>query len=188
MQTREHAAPTAKLRLAAVRHLFDWLVTGQIVPVNPAALVRGPRHVVKSSKTPVLEPEGARTLLDSIDVTTPAGLRDRAWIGAALGMKVEDVFTQKRRLWVRLREKGGKQHEMPYHHHLETRFSSRSPRYCWRRCTSWGEFCEVVGGADHCPFAFYLVDAAEEKLPEASGLLDVSKDGFGGVFRIRYRL
>jgi site-specific recombinase XerD len=130
LQTREHAAPTAKQRLAAVRHLFDWLVTGQVVPANPAASVRGPRHIVKSGKTPVLEPEEARALLDSIDVTTPAGLRDRALIalmvysfariGAALGMKVEDVFTQKRRLWVRLREKGGKQHEMPCHHNLET--------------------------------------------------------------------
>ncbi len=130
LQTREHAAPTAKQRLAAVRHLFDWLVMGQIMPVNPAASVRGPRHIVKSGKTPVLEPEEARELLDAIDVTTPAGLRDRALIalmvysfariGAALGMKVEDVFTQKRRLWVRLREKGGKQHEMPCHHNLET--------------------------------------------------------------------
>lgn len=130
LQTREHAAPTAKLRLAAVRHLFDWLVTGQIVAVNPAVSVRGPRHIVKAGKTPVLEPDEARALLDSINVTTPAGLRDRALIalmvysfariGAALGMKVEDVFTQKRRLWVRLREKGGKQHEMPCHHNLET--------------------------------------------------------------------
>ena len=130
LQTQNHAAPTAKQRLAAVRHLFDWLVTGQIVPVNPAASVRGPRHVVKTGKTPVLEPEEARALLDSIDVSTAAGLRDRALIGlmvysfarigAALGMKVEDVFTQKRRFWVRLREKGGKQHEMPCHHHLET--------------------------------------------------------------------
>jgi site-specific recombinase XerD len=130
LQTREHAAPTAKQRLAAIRHLFDWLVTGQVVSVNPAGSVRGPRHVVKSGKTPVLEPEEARALLDSIDVTTPIGLRDRALIGlmvysfarigAALGMKVEDVFTQKRGLWVRLREKGGKQHEMPCHHNLET--------------------------------------------------------------------
>jgi integrase len=64
-----------------------------------------------------------------IDTATPAGLRDRALIalmvysfarvGAALGMKVEDVFTQNRRLWVRLREKGGKAHAMPCHHNLE---------------------------------------------------------------------
>ena len=39
---------------------------------------------------------------------------------AALGMKVEDVYTQSRRLWVRLREKGGKAHAMPCHHNLET--------------------------------------------------------------------
>jgi site-specific recombinase XerD len=129
-QTRDHAAPTAKLRLAALRHLFDWLVTGQVIPVNPAGSVRGPSHVVKVGKTPVLAPEEARALLDKIDVTTHAGLRDRALIGlmvfsfarigAALGMKVEDVFTQNRRLWVRLREKGGKAHAMPCHHTLES--------------------------------------------------------------------
>jgi site-specific recombinase XerD len=127
--TRSHSAPTAKLRLAAIRMLFDWLVTGQIVPVNPAASVRGPKHIVKVGKTPVLDPSEARALLDSIDVTTQAGLRDRALIGlmvysfarvgAALSMKVEDVYVQNRRLWVRLHEKGGKRHEMPCHHNLE---------------------------------------------------------------------
>jgi site-specific recombinase XerC len=128
-QSREHAAPTVKQRLAALRHLFDWLVTGQVLPVNPAASVRGPRHSALKGKAPVLEPAEARALLDSIDVATPAGLRDRALIalmvysfariGAALGMRVEDVYTQNRRLWVRLREKGGKRHEMPCHHTLE---------------------------------------------------------------------
>ncbi len=129
LQTRERAAPTAKLGLAAVRHLFDWLVVGQVVPTNPAASVRGPSHVVRQGKTPVLEPAEARMLLDAIDVTTQIGLRDRALIalmiysfariGAALAMKVEDVFVQNRRLWVRLREKGGKAHTMPCHHSLE---------------------------------------------------------------------
>ena len=56
--TRSHSAPTAKQRLAAIRMLFDWLVTGQIVPTNPAASVRGPKHVVKVGKTPVLDPRG----------------------------------------------------------------------------------------------------------------------------------
>jgi site-specific recombinase XerD len=130
MQQQEHAAPTVKARLAALRHLFDWLVTGQVVTVNPAGSVRGPSHTVKTGKTPVLTPEEARALIDSIEITTPAGLRDRALIslmvfsfariGAALGMKVEDAFTQNRRLWVRLREKGGKPHAMPCHHNLET--------------------------------------------------------------------
>ena len=125
----EVSAPSVKQRLAGVRHMFDWLVTGQVVPVNPAASVRGPAHSVRRGKTPVLDPKEARALLDAIDVTTPAGLRDRALIGlmvysfarvgAALAMRVEDVFVQNRRLWVRLHEKGGKQHEMPCHHNLE---------------------------------------------------------------------
>ena len=127
--SQSRAAPTAKLRLAAVRRLFDWLVIGQVIPINPAASVRGPAHSVKRGKTPVLAPEEARALLDSIDVTTPTGLRDRALIGlmvfsfarigAALSMKVEDAYIQHRRLWVRLHEKGGKIHEMPCHHFLE---------------------------------------------------------------------
>ena len=127
--TRTKSAPTAKQRLSAIRMMFDWLVTGQVVPVNPAHAVRGPKHIVRRGKTPVLSPQEARQLLDHIDTTTPVGLRDRALIGlmvysfarigAALGMKVEDVFIQKNRLWVRLHEKGGKRHEMPCHHNLE---------------------------------------------------------------------
>ena len=129
LKTHTLAAPSVKQRLAAIRHLFDWLVVGQVVPHNPAASVRGPSHTARTGKTPVLDPAEARQLLDSIDVSTPAGLRDRALIalmvfsfariGAALSMKVEDVYTQNRRLWVRLREKGGKQHAMPCHHSLE---------------------------------------------------------------------
>ena len=127
---RQRAVPTAKQRLAAIRHLFDWLVIGQVIPVNPAASVRGPKHIVKKGKTPALSPNEARQLLDRIDVSAHGGLRDRALIGlmvysfarigAALAMKVEDVYVQNRRLWVRLHEKGGKRHEMPCHHNLES--------------------------------------------------------------------
>ena len=126
---RSLSAPTVKQRLAAIRHLFDWLVVGQILPFNPASSVRGPAWSSRSGRTPVLEVEEARALLDAIDVTGPAGLRDRALIGlmiysfarvgAALAMKREDVFVQGRRLWLRLHEKGGKRHEMPCHHSLE---------------------------------------------------------------------
>lgn len=129
LQTQTLAAPSVKQRLAALRHLFDWLVVGQVVPHNPAASVRGPSHTARTGKTPVLDPSEARQLLDSLDTSTPAGLRDRALIalmvfsfariGAALAMRVEDVYTQNRRLWVRLREKGGKQHAMPCHHRLD---------------------------------------------------------------------
>ena len=128
-QGGELAPPGVKQQLAGVRSLFDWLVMGQVVPANPAASVRGPAYSQRRGKTPVLVPDEARHLLDTIDVATHAGLRDRALIGlmvysfarigAALAMRVEDVFMQNRRLWVRLHEKGGKRHEMPCHHNLE---------------------------------------------------------------------
>ncbi|WP_029066181.1 tyrosine-type recombinase/integrase [Labrenzia sp. DG1229] len=123
------SVPTVKQRLAAIRHLFDWFVVQQVVPVNPTASVRGPKHVVKRGKTPVLEPQETRQLIERIDTTKIVGLRDRvliglmvysfARIGAALSLKVEDIYIQNRRLWVRLSEKGGKQHDMPCHHNLE---------------------------------------------------------------------
>ena len=55
-----------KQQLAAVRMLFDWLITGQIVPHNSAAAVHGLKHVVKTGKTPVLEGSEWRELLDFI--------------------------------------------------------------------------------------------------------------------------
>lgn len=123
------AAPTVKQRLAAIRMLFDWLVTGQIVPANPAGSVRGPKHVVKRGKTPVLTADQARRLLDSIDTTTIVGLRDRALIGvmvysfarvgAVTNMTVEDYFQSGKRWWFRLHEKGGKRHDVPAHHNAE---------------------------------------------------------------------
>ena len=76
---RTYRAPTVKQHLAAIRMLFDWLIVGQIFAgPNPAAAVRGPKHVVKKGKTSVLDGDEAKKLLDSIDVSTVVGLRDRA--------------------------------------------------------------------------------------------------------------
>ena len=135
--------PTVKQHLAAVRMLFDWLVTGQVVATNPAHSVRGPKHVVKTGKTTVLDAGQARKLLDSIRITRTVtlldgtikevpcvvGLRDRALIsvmtfafariGAVVAMRVEDYYPKGKRWWVRLHEKGDKRHEMPAHHNLE---------------------------------------------------------------------
>jgi integrase/recombinase XerD len=109
--------------------VFDWLVVGQVLAVNPAHAVRGPKHTQRRGKTPVLQSDEARALMDAIDITTLPGLRDRALIGlmvytfarvgAAVSMRVEDYYVQGRRGWVRLHEKGGKEHEMPTHHNLD---------------------------------------------------------------------
>lgn len=124
--TDAYAAPTVKQHLAAIRMLFDWLVVGQIVVMNPASSVRGPKHSVKVGKTPVLSAAEARMLLDSIDIDTVVGLRDRALIGvmvysfgrvsAVAGMTVADYYTQGKRSYLRLHEKGGKHNVVPAHH------------------------------------------------------------------------
>jgi len=108
--------PTVKQHLAAIRQLFDYLTTGGILDMNPAASVRGPRYVVKRGKTPVLSSEEARKLLDTIESDTLIGLRDRALIGtmvysfarvaATISMKVGDYFPHPKRWWLRLHEKG----------------------------------------------------------------------------------
>jgi site-specific recombinase XerD len=143
VRQRAASRPTVKQHLAAVRMLFDWLIVGQVLAINPAHAVRGPKHVVKRGKTPVLTEDQARRLLSSIKViktvTSPdgsqadapwlVGLRDRALIGvmvysfarisAVVSMQVGDYFANGKRWWVRLQEKGGKRHEMPAHHKLE---------------------------------------------------------------------
>ena len=127
--THQRSAPTVKQHLSAIRGLFDWLVVGQVLPLNPAASVRGPKHVVKVGKTPVLTASEARQLLDAIDTSTFIGLRDRALIGvmvysfarvsAVIGMTVADYYPQGRRMWFRLKEKGGRHHDVPAHHNAE---------------------------------------------------------------------
>jgi site-specific recombinase XerD len=123
-----HSAPDVKQQLAAIRMLFNWLITGQVLPHNPAAAVRGPKHVVKTGKTPVLDGKEWRKLLDAIPTETVRDLRDRALIatltysfariGAALKMKVEDLRPKGAGWELRLHEKGGKHHVMPCHHSL----------------------------------------------------------------------
>jgi site-specific recombinase XerD len=141
------AKPSVKQHLAALRMLFDYLVTGQIIPSNPAASVRGPKYVVKQGKTPVLNEDEAKALFRSLDLVIAeaderavgmptdrrirglAALRDRALIGvmvysfarigAVLGMDVEDYCQQGKRYRIRLHEKGGKEHSVPAHHKAE---------------------------------------------------------------------
>lgn len=122
------STPTVKLRLAALRACFDWLVRTGVMTSNPAHSVRGPAHSVARGKTPILTPEEARRLIESIPISDVVGLRDRALIGlmtysfarvsAAVGMNVEDLVQTAGRSWVRLREKRGKTHELPAHHKL----------------------------------------------------------------------
>jgi len=129
LKTRSFEPQTVKQQLAALRHLFDWLVTGHVLHTNPASFVRGPNFSYVKGKTPILTPNEARRLIRSIPTDTVVGLRDRALIGlmiytfarvsAAVNMDVKDVYPKQEFLWVRLHEKGGKHHEMPCQHNLK---------------------------------------------------------------------
>ena len=80
-------------------------------------------------QTPILTPTEALQLSRSIPTDTVVGPRDRALIGlmiytfvqvsAAVNMDVKDVYPKQESLWVRLREKGGKYHEMPCQNNLK---------------------------------------------------------------------
>lgn len=126
---RGYSKPTVKQHLAAIRVMFDYLVTGGVLPMNPASSVRGPKYSMKRGKTPVLTAEEARQLLDSIEVDTLIGLRDRALIAvmvysfsrvtAAISMRVEDYFQAGKRWKFRFLEKGGKYNEVFAHRNAE---------------------------------------------------------------------
>ena len=133
IRTHPGSVPTVKQHLAAIRALCDWLVVHHVLSANPAAAVRGPKHVVTKGATPVLTPvltpAETRALLDRIDTGTLVGLRDRALlsvlvysfarVSAAVGMRRQDYFRQGTRGWLRLHEKGGKRHDVPAHHRAE---------------------------------------------------------------------
>lgn len=155
MLTAHRSAPTVKQHLAAIRMLFDYLVTGHVVDVNPAWSVRGPKYVVKKGKTPVLTSAEARQLLDSIETSTLIGLRDRALIAlmcysfarvsAAIGMNVEDYYQQGKRSWFRLHEKGGKFHEVPAHHNAQAYLDSYLATAGMSGQPNSPLFCSAVG-------------------------------------------
>jgi hypothetical protein len=58
--TQTHSRPTVKQHLAALKMLFDWLVVGQVMPANPASVVRGSSYSQKKGKTPLLTLEETR--------------------------------------------------------------------------------------------------------------------------------
>ena len=158
IRTHPGSALTVKQHLAAIRMLGDWLVVSQVLPVNPAAAVRGPTHVVTTGATPVLSPAEARRLLEAIDTGTLAGLRDRALVSvmlysvarvsAVIGMRRQD-FRQERQGWLRLHEKGGTRHDVPAHH---------------RAAAALDDYLEAAGLDEPTAALFQSVDPAGRRL------------------------
>jgi site-specific recombinase XerD len=123
---QELEVPSVKLHLAGLRHWLDWLAQRGVLPSNPAASVRGPRHVVREGKTPVLERSEARRLFESIPTDDVVSLRDRAMlavmlfqfvrVGAVVKMRVKAFADDASGGTLAVREKGGKHRRIPCHH------------------------------------------------------------------------
>lgn len=123
MDEYQGSVPSRKLALAAVRSFFDLLTIRHAVFINPALSVRGERHSVVEGKTPEITKDNARQLLASIDISTIAGLRDRAICavliytaaraGAVANLRVRDFNFDGVQYSFRFSEKGGKSRSIP---------------------------------------------------------------------------
>ena len=122
-----YAKATIARRLASMRSFFRFGQREGWIDTNPAKPLRNPR---KGRALPhFLSAEDLGRLLKAPPPNEPAGLRDRALIGAmvysfarvsaVVGMNVEDYFPKNTRYWFRLHEKGGKYHEVPGHHNAQ---------------------------------------------------------------------
>lgn len=124
-----YAPATKKLQLSALRHFFDVLVSRHVIVLNPAASVRGERLQVVEGKTPEVSIKQARRLMDSFDVDSVVGLRDRAVIGimiytaarvgAVAKLRRQDFYDLGDQHCLQFTEKGGKFREIPVRHDLQ---------------------------------------------------------------------
>lgn len=131
---RPLAPPSKKQHLAALRHFFDNQQMFHGVVLNPASGVRGPRYSVREGKTPAFQDRQVRELIDSIKVTDVVGIRDRTLImvlaytaaraGAVAKLRTMDYLTDGRSWSFHLGEKGGKLHQVPVRHDLQTQMET----------------------------------------------------------------
>lgn len=124
-----YAPATKKLQLSALRHFFDVLVSRHAVVLNPAASVRGERLQVVEGKTPEISIKQSRRLMESFDIDSAVGLRDRAIVGiliytaarvgAVAKLRRQDFYDLGDQHCLRFSEKGGKSREIPVRHNLQ---------------------------------------------------------------------
>lgn len=120
---------TRNMRLSALRHFFDNLVTRHAIMLNPARTVRGEKLNVIEGRTPEIPIAEVRKLLASIDTSHIVGLRDRAILAimvytasrrsAVAKLRLGDFYDAGQQRMLHFAEKGGKSREIPVRHDLE---------------------------------------------------------------------
>mgnify|MGYP001003684833 CR=1 FL=1 len=119
------SAATIKRHLSALRMLFSHMVTTGAMAYNPAREVKTPTIRRAEGKTPALSPEQMHQLFQSIGDEKLIDLRDRALIGvmaytfarvsAACRLMGCDYIDLGRQTYLRVKEKGGVEREIPCH-------------------------------------------------------------------------
>ena len=115
---------TVRRKLTVVRSLYSYLQICGYPGANPAhAKLVVPPAVSKDGKTVALSPKDCRRLLEAQDVSTPAGIRERAIfgvlayracrVGELVRLKVSDFKTDGEHRVVRLFGKGDKERDVP---------------------------------------------------------------------------
>ncbi len=122
------SAATVKRHLSALRMLFSHMVSTGAMAYNPAREVKTQPVRRAEGKTPALDPQQMRQLFESIDGEKPIDLRDRALIGvmaytfarvsAACRLTAADYVDLGRQTYLRVKEKGGVEREIPCHPQL----------------------------------------------------------------------
>ena len=122
------ATSTIKARLSALRNLCDFMTARGVLEWNPFSVVRAPRTSAGEGKTPILEAEDVRALLESIGTEDVVDLRDRAIlslmlytfarVGAVVKLDGRHYEAGTARASIALHEKRGRFHRVPCHHQL----------------------------------------------------------------------
>src|SRR6201987_2463925 len=126
---RQAAPPTVKQHMAAIRMLFSWFTEKGVLAMNPAREVKTERFSRTEGKAPAFVEGEVQKLLNTVEISTHVGLRDRALlgvlaytfarIGAVVNLKVEDYYPSGQRFLLRFKEEGGKEKKVPVHHKPE---------------------------------------------------------------------
>lgn len=117
---------SVRRKMTALRSLFSYLQTYGYTRANPAHsdFVEAPA-VPRDGKTVGLTPEDCRRLIDSPDVSSPVGIRDRAIlavlaysacrVGEVAHLRVSDYKTTGGHRILEVFGKGGKERRVPLH-------------------------------------------------------------------------
>jgi integrase/recombinase XerC len=117
---RKMARSSIARHLSAMRSFFKYLMREGLAEVNPARGVATPKR--EKYLPAVIQTSDVASLLEQADVSTPLGIRDRAWlellyasglrIGELVGIDLDDIELRGR--LVKVRGKGSKERIVPF--------------------------------------------------------------------------